>query len=64
MSTEGFKGGVHFVVGGFAGACLLYNLMRFAETRERRNLVNIGAYAALLGLEAVNTRHHWGKDVR
>ena len=56
--SEGFKGGVHFVVGGFAAALTLYNVMRYAETTERRNLFNACAYLSLFGLEFVNTRHH------
>lgn len=61
MSAESFKGGAHFVMGGFAGALLLYNVMRYAETHAWRNALNVGAYTALFGLELVNAKHHWGK---
>lgn len=56
---EAFKGTVHFIEGGLAAALTLYNLMRFLETRERRNLVNTCAYGLLWWLEYHNTRHHW-----
>ena len=61
MSGETFRGGVHFVVGGFAAALTLYNVMRYAEDHETRNLVNIIAYAGLFGLEWKNTQHHLRK---
>jgi hypothetical protein len=61
VSGEDFRGGVHFVVGGVAAALTLYNLMRFIETKERRNLVNACAYGSLFVLEVTNTRQHWTK---
>ena len=61
MTGEDFRGDVHFVVGVFAGAFTLYNLMRYAETHERRNLLNVVAYSLLLGLERRNTKHHWSQ---
>lgn len=62
MNPETFKGGAHFAMGGFAGALLLYNVMRYAETRAWRNAMNVGAYTLLLVLEGQNTRHHWRKS--
>lgn len=61
MSSETFKGLAHFAVGGAAAAFTLYNLMRFAESRERHSLVNVCAYGLLFGLEWHNTKHHLTK---
>ena len=62
MNSESFKGGVHFLVGGFAFAFALYNTMQYGATKQRRNLFNACAYTALFGLEYVNTAHHWRKS--
>ena len=61
MTSEHFKGGVHFVVGGLAATLTLYNLMRYAEDTQRHSLVNACAYALLFGLECHNTKRHWSK---
>lgn len=61
MLAEQFKGGVHFMVGGFAATLSLYNAMRYIETQERHSLVNLCAYTLLFGLEWRNCRHHWSK---
>lgn len=61
MSTEVYKGGVHFIVGGFVAAFALYNLMEYLEKRRRHSLLNACAYAGVITLEAVNTHHHWSK---
>lgn len=58
---ETFKGGIHFLMGGLALALGLYNVMRFMEVRGRGHAINVAAYALLLGLEAKNTKHHWGR---
>jgi len=61
VKPESFKGAMHFIEGGIAFAIALYNLQRFTETKSRRNLINVVAFGLLVGLEAVNTRHHWSK---
>lgn len=61
MTPELFKGGCHFIVGGFAAALALYNVMRYVDTQERHSLINAGAYLALFALEFYNTKHHWSQ---
>ena len=61
MAPESFKGGAHFVMGGLAATMLLYNVMRYGETKQARNLTNTCAYLLLFGLEWANCRHHWSR---
>lgn len=58
---ESFRGGIHFVMGGLALALGLYNVMRFVESRGSAHAINATAYTLLVGLEIVNTHHHWSK---
>lgn len=62
MNDETAKGVVHFVMGGFAFALGLYNVMRFVESRRAAHAINATAYTLLVGLEIVNTHQHWSRE--
>lgn len=58
MTSEAFKGGVHWVLGGLALTCGLYNALRFSETRSLRHGVNAAVYGCLWCFEWRNYREH------
>lgn len=60
---EAFRGSVHLIAFGLASVMAAYNMMRYVETHEPKNMRNAVIYTALVGFEAWNTVGHLSANV-
>lgn len=60
--AETMKGAAHVALGGLALLCAGYNALAYEVrvNKETRLLVNALIYSAVVGLEVVQVRRHWG----
>lgn len=61
MTSEDAKGCFHVAAMMLAATMGSYNLLRYAETRNRRNAFNAMLYLGEAVYEAKQTHRHWSK---